>query len=98
MSKVHEQFLAYHKAAYAPPDGVSRDLAREEIINKAFFDVSETAAGQEMLAVIRAMVPAAVALGSSNAAIRERNTLAWMIHVIDQRIEHGRHGRPSSSR
>lgn len=95
MNEQAKQVLRDLRASgYQPPDGVMRPIDRERELNLAFLAVAQTDAGQAMLAALRAMcVP--LPRGYDDATVRERNAMAWMVSVIEQRIEHGRHGRPA---
>jgi hypothetical protein len=79
--------------AYPPPDGVVRPAERQREINAAFAAAFDGAAGKLVLETLQG-ITAPLPRGYDDATVRERNAMAWLVSVIETRIEHGRHGLP----
>lgn len=90
---------AMREAGYSPPDGFGRSQESEQRLNSAVRATFETDAGREVLAWLHQITTLrCLPDTASEAQLRALNGQRNLVAIIAERIEHGRHGRPTRSK
>lgn len=96
MNPMRDAMAAYREQGYRPPDGVVRSPEDERRLNLAVRQTFETDAGKQVLAWLYGVTRGRVLpLDAPEWELRALNSQSFLVELIQERIEHGRHARPS---